>query len=107
MSWKPTSERPKPNTRILIADEQGRVFAGYMSSSVWTGHTKPTVAFHGEYYDFDKQRMSVCLLNAEAWMPLPPLPFQHPPIRDERLKSPVLYTVESHESNQGGSNGGS
>lgn len=64
-------KRPEVDKKILIMTSAGGIIVGYMSSRVFTGENNPTFAFHGLYYDFNRNEKVYCLVNALAWTNLP------------------------------------
>ena len=86
--WRKTwgDSRPEPRTPIILLTEDARVMRGYMAVSTWAGEVKVTYSFHGEYYDFKKSKLTYCLVNALAWMPLPDVPQIHTHFEALRLQ---------------------
>lgn len=74
MNWNKPTDRPIPGEPIVILTDDGNVCRGEMRSQTFFNETAPTVSFHGRYYDFQQNKIVLCLVNALAWIPLPPLP---------------------------------
>ena len=74
--WRKTwgEYMPQAETPIIVLTQDARVMRGYMRATVWPGETNQTYSWHGEYYDFNRSKLTYCLVNALGWLPLPDVP---------------------------------
>lgn len=88
MTWRnPTFDRPEVRKNIIILTESHRVMRGYMAATTWNGEENLTYSFHGEYFDFEKGKLTYCLENCLAWMDLPDMPEVHSKIEARRRQA--------------------
>lgn len=69
-----STDRPASDTFVIILTDSDRIVKGYMRAKKWLRESKLTYSFHGEYYDVEKGKYVYCLVNAVAWIPMPPSP---------------------------------